>query len=123
VLSAGGECNTSPPCNRNSAEIFSPPYLFNGPRPTITSAPRSIGSGQTFFVGTPDAATITQVTWIRLGAVTHTFNQEQRISFLGFSQATGGLNVTAPPSANLAPPGFYMLFLVNDSGVPSVASN
>jgi hypothetical protein len=123
VLSAGGECNTSPPCNRNAAEIFSPPYLFNGPRPTITSAPRSIGSGQTFFVGTPDAATITQVTWIRLGAVTHTFNQEQRFSFLGFSQATGGLNVTAPPSANLAPPGFYMLFLVNGSGVPSVASN
>jgi hypothetical protein len=123
VLSAGGQCSVSPGCNPNSAEIFSPPYLFAGSRPTITSAPANISGGQTFFVATPDAANITKVSWIRLGAVTHSFNQEQRISFLSFSQTTGGLNVTAPPSANLAPPGFYMLFLVNGSGVPSVASN
>ncbi len=121
VLSGGGQCYGDTNCNPNSAEIFSPPYLFAGARPTITSAPASISGGQTFFVATPDAANITQVTWIRLGAVTHTFNQEQRINFLSFSQATGGLNVTAPPSANLAPPGFYMLFLLS-SGVPSVAS-
>jgi hypothetical protein len=121
VLSGGGEC-TGTNCSKATAEIFSPPYLSNGPRPTITSAPANIGGGQTFFVGTPDAANITQVTWIRLGAVTHTFNQEQRFSLLSFRQATGGLNVTAPPSANLAPPGFYMLFLLNGSRVPSVAS-
>jgi hypothetical protein len=121
VLSGGGQCFGDPNCNPNSAEIYSPPYLFAGPQPTITSAPASIEGGQTFFVATPDAANITQVSWIRLGAVTHTFNQEQRISFLSFSQATGGLNVTAPPSANLAPPGYYMLFLLSN-GVPSVAS-
>ena len=120
VLSAGGQC-TAAGCNPNSAEIFSPPYLFAGPAPTITSAPTNISGGQTFFVGTPNAANITQVSWIRLGAVTHTFNQEQRLSFLTFSQTTGGLNVTAPPSANLAPPGFYMLFLLM-GGVPSVAA-
>lgn len=122
VLSAGGQCSLAQGCNVVTAEIFSPPYLFKGARPTIASAPTSIKGGQTFFVSTPDAANITQVTWIRLGAVTHTFNQEQRISFLSFSPATGGLNVTAPPSANLAPPGYYMLFLLNSSGVPSVAS-
>jgi hypothetical protein len=122
VLSAGGQCGIADGCNVDTAEIFSPPYLFAGARPTIASAPASIMGGRTFFVGTPDAANITQVTWIRLGAVTHTFNQEQRISFLNFSQTTGGLNVTAPPSANLAPPGYYMLFLLNGSGVPSVAS-
>jgi Domain of unknown function (DUF1929)/Bacterial Ig-like domain (group 2) len=121
VLSGGGQCYGDPNCNPNSAEVFSPPYLFAGARPTITSAPSSISGGQTFFVATPDAANINQVTWIRLGAVTHTFNQEQRINFLSFSQATGGLNITAPPSANLAPPGFYMLFLLS-GGVPSVAS-
>jgi len=121
VLSGGGEC-TGVNCNKSTVEIFSPPYLFNGPRPSISSAPTGIKGGQTFFVRTPDAANITQVTWIRLGAVTHTFNQEQRISFLAFSQTAGGLNVTAPPSANLAPPGYYMLFLLNSSGVPSVAS-
>ncbi len=121
VLTAGGQCPVSP-CSPNSAQIYSPPYLFKGSRPTIASAPTSISGGKTFFVGTPDAANVTQVSWIRLGAVTHTFNQEQRFSFLSFTQATGGLNVTAPPSANLAPAGYYMLFLLNGSGVPSVAS-
>jgi len=121
VLTAGGQCTVSP-CSPNSAQIYSPPYLFKGSRPTIASAPTTISGGQTFFVGTPDAANVTQVSWIRLGAVTHTFNQEQRLRFLSFSQATGGLNVTAPPSANLAPAGYYMLFLLNGSGVPSVAS-
>jgi len=115
VLSAGGEITGA------SAEIYSPPYLFKGARPTITSAPTSVQYGQTFPVGTPDATNITQVTWIRLSAVTHSFNQNQRLNRLQFAQATGGLNITAPANANLAPPGHYMLFLVNGNGVPSVA--
>ena len=78
--------------------------------------------GETFFVETPDAASIAQVTWIRLGSVTHAFNQNQRINHLSFSPASGGLNVVTPSSGNLAPPGHYMLFIVNSDGVPSVAS-
>ena len=115
VLSAGGDVSGA------TAEIFSPPYLFKGARPAITTAPASISYGQTFFVETPDAASITQVTLLRLGAATHAFNHNQRINFLGFSQASGGLNVNAPASANLAPPGHYMLFILNGNGVPSVA--
>ncbi|MBL8977302.1 MAG: DUF1929 domain-containing protein, partial [Gemmatimonadetes bacterium] len=30
------------------------------------------------------------------------------------------LSVTIPPNRNDAPPGYYLLFLVNDAGVPSV---
>jgi hypothetical protein len=116
VLSAGGEQTGA------SAEIYSPPYLFKGARPTITSGPASVKYGQVFLVATPDAANISQVTWIRLGSVTHSYNQNQRLNHLQFAQATGGLNVTAPANANLAPPGHYMLFLVNSNGVPSVAS-
>ena len=116
VLSAGGEQTGA------SAEIYSPPYLFKGTRPTITSAPSSVKYGQTFLVATPDAANISQVTWIRLGSVTHSFNQNQRLNHLQFMQASGGLNITAPANANLAPPGHYMLFLLNGTGVPSVAS-
>jgi hypothetical protein len=114
VLSAGGQ---QAGCN---AEIFSPPYLFKGARPTISSAPASVSYGQTAFVGTPDATTVTGISWIRLGSVTHTFNQDQRFLRLGFTQATGGVNVTFPSSANLSPPGYYMLFLLNGNGVPSV---
>jgi len=61
------------------------------------------------------------VSWIRLSSTTHAFNQNQRINRLSFSQTAGGLSVTAPASANLAPPGHYMLFILNGSGVPSVA--
>jgi len=115
VVSAGGEQTGA------SAEIFSPPYLFKGARPTVTSAPSSVKYGNTFFVATPDGANIAQVTWIRLGSVTHSFGQNQRLNHLQFGQASGGLNITAPANANLAPPGHYMLFLLNNKGVPSVA--
>jgi galactose oxidase len=53
--------------------------------------------------------------------VTHSFNQNQRFNRLSFSQEAGGLNVTAPANGNLSPPGHYMLFILNGSGVPSVA--
>ena len=104
-----------------SSEIYSPPYLFKGARPTITSAPATLGLGSQFFVGTPDQATIASVSLIRLGSVTHTFDEDQRFVPLTFQQGTGGINVQAPANANLAPPGYYMLFVVNASGVPSIA--
>jgi len=115
VLSAGG--NGYP-----QAELYSPPYLFNGARPTITTAPNAVTYGETFFVSTPDAAAITRVTWVRLSSTTHAFNMDQRINDLTFAPAQGGLDVTAPAAQTTAPPGHYLLFLLNGSGVPSVAS-
>src|SRR5205823_989587 len=115
VLSAGGTFGGT------SAEIYSPPYLFRGARPTIMSAPASIGYGQSFFVGTPNATSITKVTMIALGSVTHGFNMGQRICRPAFSLASGGLNVSAPTNRNTIPPGYYMLFVLNGNGVPSTA--
>jgi hypothetical protein len=114
VLTTGGN-------NTPQTEVFEPPYLFKGPRPTITAAPGSLAYGEVFLVETPDAASVTQVTWLRLGSVTHAFNMNQRINRLPFAPAPNGLTVTAPTSATLAPPGHYMLFLLNGNGVPSVA--
>jgi galactose oxidase-like protein len=105
-----------------SAEIFSPPYLFKGPRPTITSAPATLQYGASFSVGTPDGGRIATVSLIRLGAVTHAFNFDQRFLQLSFGRGDGGLTVQAPGNANLAPPGYYMLFIVDSNGVPSVAA-
>lgn len=124
VLTGGGGQPASGDCSdadHYTVEFYSPPYLFKGARPAITSAPTSVGYGQTFFVETPDATAITKVNWVRLGSVTHAFDMNQRINRLAFSQATGGLNVTAPTSASLCPPGDYMLFILNGTGVPSVA--
>jgi hypothetical protein len=122
VLSAGGgqPAATNGVDNYN-AEIFSPPYLFNGPRPVIADAPESISYGQGFFVQTPDAGNVVKATWIRLGSVTHAFNMNQRINHLPVTRVAGGLNITAPNDPNLTPPGHYMLFLLNDKGVPSIA--
>ncbi|WP_438034893.1 CBM96 family carbohydrate-binding protein [Sorangium sp. So ce204] len=106
---------------RRETQFYSPDYLSRGTRPTISSAPTSVSYGQTFFVGTPNASAISRVTWIRLPSVTHAFDQNQRFNTLSFSTATGGLNVTAPSNRNLCPPGHYMLFILNNLGVPAVA--
>lgn len=103
------------------AEIFSPPYLFRGPRPTITSAPESIDYRQLFNVQTPDAANISKVTLVRLGSTTHTVNMDQRFNNLTFTRQGNTLQVTSPQSATYAPPGHYMLTVLNADGVPSVS--
>ena len=116
VLSAGG--NVGGP----NAQLFSPPYLFAGARPSIASAPVSAGYGQTVFVGTPDAASINKVTLLSEASVTHTNSMSQGFQSLSFTTTSTGLNVTMPANANLATPGYYMLFILNGSGVPSVGS-
>jgi hypothetical protein len=106
--------------DEHNHEIFSPPYLFKGARPSITTAPTDVSYGQTFPVATPNAAQITQVRWIRIGSVTHAFDAGQRANTLTFAATATGVNVTAPASPNLAPPGHYILFILNRNGVPSV---
>ena len=123
LVAGGGRFNDiNEPTDQLSAEIYSPPYLFKGSRPTIGSAPSTVSYATNFSVSTPDASQISSVALLRLGAVTHAFDQNQRYVPLTFQQITGGLSVQAPGSPNLAPPGYYMLFIVNINGIPSVAS-
>ncbi|HYF40794.1 MAG TPA: galactose oxidase-like domain-containing protein [Gemmatimonadales bacterium] len=116
-----GSGDASGAVDHYDAEIFSPPYLFKGTRPTISSAPTSVTYGGTFSLSTSDPAAITRVTWVRLGSVTHAFDMNQRFNELSFIRVTGGVRVTAPASRNLAPPGHYLMFVLNSKGVPSVA--
>jgi len=121
VLVSGMGADFGQVTNEMSAEFYSPPYLFKGTRPTITQAPAQITYGQNFFVQTPDGASIASAVLIRTGAVTHFFDQNTRFVPVSFQQTSGGLTVTAPVNATAAPPGYYMLFIVNSNGVPSVA--
>lgn len=121
LVAGGGHPDPDDGSEERNAEIYSPPYLFRGARPQIGAAPQTVTYGRTFAIETPQAASIVKVNWIRLSSVTHAFNQGQRINHLGFSQTAGQLHVSAPPSRALAPPGHYLLFIVNRLGVPSSA--
>jgi hypothetical protein len=121
VLSAGGGRNFANNHAELNAELYSPPYLFKGARPTITSSPGTVEYRSSFFVATPNAAEIASVALIRNGSVTHSFNMDQRYVPLSFQVGAGGLTVQAPSDAHTAPPGHYMLFIVNSNGVPSIA--
>jgi hypothetical protein len=129
VLSAGGgeyrpdHVNPNDPQDSHrDAQIFSPPYLFKGPRPVITSDPKAVVNyGEAFEIRTPQPNDIAKVSWIRLPSVTHSFDQSQRINFLPFQASAATLRVTAPDSPNVCPPGHYMLFIVSKAGVPSLA--
>lgn len=108
-------------------ELFSPPYLFKGPRPVIVMAPSSVIYDSAFNVQFDEQITppseIGSIVLIRPGAVTHSVNMEQRLVGLAIVTVAPGLVVVlSPPDANIAPPGYYMLFLVSTNGVPSVAS-
>jgi len=128
LSSGGGICGT---CDQvrylaKNAEIFTPPYLYKkdgsgalAPRPTITAAPAIVDYGTAFTIQTPDA--ISKVALIRLGAVTHSVDMDQRYVPLSFAPGAGAVTATGPLNANVAPPGPYMLVVVDGAGVPSVA--
>ncbi len=130
LSSGGGICGTCDSVGylAKNAQVFTPPYLFNSdgsgelaPRPAIDAAPAAATYAAPLQIDTPQAASIAKVALIRLGAVTHSVNMEQRYVPLSFTAGAGSLTATAPASANVAPPGVYMLFVVDADGVPSVA--
>ena len=119
-------------------EIYTPPYLYDAndrlittARPIITNAPTgAIGYGQSFSVDYTSNSAIASAVLVRPGSPTHAFDMEQRlIGLCGPSpqpdcnapSGSGALSLTSPPSGNIAPPGYYMLFLLDNAGVPSKA--
>jgi hypothetical protein len=122
LVAGGGHPYGQGDAGQYSAQYYSPPYLSNGARPTITSATAGASYGSTISVSTPDAASIRSVSLVSLGADTHQIDMNQHFVPLAFTTSGGNLSIAAPASAALAPPGYYMLFILNDKGVPSTAS-
>jgi hypothetical protein len=132
VLSAGDDywaANDQPNQEGNAprdvAEIYSPPYLFDGdqpaPRPSITTAPGRVGYGEPFSLSVA-GRTPTKAVLVAPAATTHGNDMSQRVVRLDeLGNAGGVMTLRAPASADLAPPGFYMLFVLADDGTPSVA--
>ncbi len=118
VVAAGGD-------DYPTAQIFRPPYLNTGvERPVIQVSPESMTYGGTCTIAyTPVEITIDRVALLRLGAVTHGFDQDQRRVPLTIGAAAAGtVTVLAPAGPDIAPPGHSMLFLLEPSGVPSAAA-
>ncbi len=105
-----------------TGEIYEPPYLFKGPRPQLDKAPQRVGYGSQFSLAGTPANEIGAIGLIAPTTNTHSFNNSQRYVELDFDILTPqALTVAAPANGNLAPPGYYMLFIVTPDGVPSVS--
>ncbi len=122
VLVAGGAFGSSPDdaVFASTGQIYSPPYLHRGPRPRIDAAPDRVRYGDRFVLRTSDAPSIQSVTAIALSASSQGWNGTQRMVRLPFSADGDELSVEAPPAPALAPPGFYLVFILTEDGVPSV---
>jgi hypothetical protein len=103
-------------------EIFSPPYLSRGARPTIMHAPVECKYGTVVSIQSPDAGSVRFVSLVRNCITTHSYDTNQRLVDAKItSQQNGVVKVELTDNPNLAPTGWYMLFLVSNTGVPSVA--
>src|SRR5918994_580439 len=131
VLTGGGgicgSCQTNGYLEKN-IEYFEPPYLFKkdgsglrANRPVIDSAPATAGYGQNLAIASAEAGSIAKVGLVRLGAPTHSQDQGQRYVPLSFTAAGSTITATAPATSHIAPAGYYMLFVTDSAGVPSVA--
>jgi hypothetical protein len=132
VVSAGGNPDKGSqvawlppdPLEEMRLEIFSPPYLFKKKSgPAILNAPVDIKYGSNVVVRTDQPNQIKWINLIRAGLTTHSFNGTQRLVDVPFTTTPpDALNATIPNDRNLAPPGWYMLFLTDKDGIPSIAS-
>ncbi|MBR8835405.1 MAG: DUF1929 domain-containing protein [Stigonema ocellatum SAG 48.90 = DSM 106950] len=116
---AGGD---SPLSEELRVEVYSPPYLFQSQRPVINSASQTVTYGGTITIQTDQASKIQWVHLIKPMAITHSLDTEQRLVDLPINSRTDtALNVTVTGNPNLAPPGWYMLFITDTNRIPSVA--
>ncbi len=122
LIAGGGHPNGLGDPGEFSAQTYSPPYLFDGPQPTIASAPATATYDTNITVTTPEAASIGSVNLVSLGTDTHQGDMAQHFVPLSFTVNSGSLTVQTPANSALAPYGNYMLFIVNKKGVPSVST-
>ena len=117
---AGTGCTD--PFNYN-IERFTPDYLANGARPIITQAPSTVALGSLIQVDVDNASNVVRVTIIRTSTLTHSTNMDQRFIELVIKAATStSLYLQFPTNPNQAIPGYWMMYVLDKNGIPSVAS-
>ncbi|MEL6929786.1 MAG: galactose oxidase early set domain-containing protein [Cyanobacteria bacterium J06600_6] len=120
---ADGNSEPFVPAEIWQGEIFSPPYLFKpGERPEIINAPATLEYGQQSAIALQEPTENGSLVLNKLGSVTHSIDNGQRLVELPSKLVDDStLEFTAPTNTNLYPPGYYMMFYLNDIGKPSHA--
>ncbi|MCX2745433.1 DUF1929 domain-containing protein [Mangrovivirga sp. M17] len=96
------------------------PYYFNLIRPDIVNAPAQVDYDNAFVIDTPQGSSIGEVVLMKPGAVTHGWNMTQRrIELVINSQDATSVNVQSPPNGFVAPPGWYLIFILDTDRIPS----
>ena len=127
ILTLGGnplfanKSDTEPQMFHKQISVYSPPYLYHGSRPALTGGPSSLRRGETASFTTPDPEAIVKARLMHPSSVTHVTDVQQRSIALSITRAGGSVKLTVPAGAGLVPNGWYMLFVDNHRGVPSVA--
>lgn len=131
VLTGGGgicgECVAAGYLEKN-IEYFTPPYLYKkdgsgqlAARPVISTASTTVSINTSFTLTSAQASSVRKVGLVGLSDTTHSVNQGQRYVPLTFTTSGTTITATGPESSGVAPPGYYMLFVTDANGVPSVA--
>jgi hypothetical protein len=103
-------------------EIYKPDYFFKGPRPTISEAPVEVTYGGEYAIkASATDASLSIAVLERPSSTTHSTDPSQRTILLGFAPTADGGFITMPSAQNIAPPGWYMLFVTDSLGRPSEA--
>lgn len=123
VLIAGNtqNWNEDNQIEEKSLELFVPDYV-DASRPVILKVPEKAAYNQKFQVEVEDSSVIEKVALIRCASVTHTNNMDQRYIRVPFT-VTGPetITVSAPGNGAIAPPGHYMVVIIDDNTIPSEA--
>ena len=116
----GNAQDTEPQTFNQEIDVYYPPYMFQGGRPSIESAPKVMEPSRSYLVKVNDPASIQYLRLMRPDNPTHVTDVNARSIAVNFSQAGNGyLRITIPSNSNVIPPSYYLLFAVNGKGVPS----
>ncbi|MBQ1090603.1 kelch motif-containing protein [Streptomyces sp. B93] len=115
------KANSKPGKFEQRVEIYTPPYLYRGERPSLSGGPETIERGESGTFTSKDASAIKTARLIRPSASTHVTDVDQRSIALDFEVSGDEVTVTVPKNRNLVQGGWYMLFVADGQGTPSEA--
>jgi hypothetical protein len=116
----GNKQDTQPETFNQEIDVYFPPYMFHGTRPHIISAPAVMNLRHRYLIKLSQAPDIKYLRLMKPDNPTHVTDVNERSIAVNFTQAGNGeLKIALPLNHNLVPPGYYMLFAVNNNGIPS----